>query len=67
MTEHNLFYYSYASFTNGQLPLLKVAKLYFDKLVLLDRSVEGHEAVLIPFTKTRVSRRLFISLFAGKK
>jgi hypothetical protein len=36
MTEHNLFYYPYASFTNVQLPLLKVAALYFDKLVLLD-------------------------------
>ena len=36
MTEHNLFYYPYASFTDAQLPLLKVAALYFDKLVLLD-------------------------------
>jgi hypothetical protein len=36
MTEHNLFYYPYASFTNGQLPLLKVAALYFDKLFILD-------------------------------
>ena len=36
MTEHNLFYYPYASFTNTQLPLLKVAALYFDKLVILD-------------------------------
>lgn len=36
MTEHNLFYYPYASFTNAQLPLLKVAALYFDKLVTLD-------------------------------
>ena len=36
MTEHNLFYYPYASFTNAQLPLLKVAALYFDKLYLLD-------------------------------
>ncbi|RVM04161.1 hypothetical protein [Sinorhizobium meliloti] len=36
MTAHNLFYYPYASFTNAQLPLLKVAALYFDKLVLLD-------------------------------
>jgi len=36
MTEHNLFYYAYASFTNAQLPLLKVAALYFNKLVLLD-------------------------------
>jgi hypothetical protein len=36
MTEHNLFYYPYASFTNAQLPLLKVAALWFDKLVILD-------------------------------
>jgi hypothetical protein len=36
MTKHNLFYYPYASFTNAQLPLLKVAALYFDKLVILD-------------------------------
>lgn len=36
MTEHNLFYYPYASFTNTQLPLLKVAALYFDKLYILD-------------------------------
>ena len=36
MIEHNLFYYPYASFTNAQLPLLKVAVLNFDKLVILD-------------------------------
>jgi hypothetical protein len=36
MIEHNLFYYPYASFTNTQLPLLKVAALYFDKLYILD-------------------------------
>jgi hypothetical protein len=36
MSEHNLFYYPYASFTNEQLPLLKVAALYFDKLIVLD-------------------------------
>jgi hypothetical protein len=36
MTDHNLFYYPYASFTNAQLPLLKVAALWFDKLVILD-------------------------------
>jgi hypothetical protein len=36
MTEHNLFYYSYASFTDAQLPLLKVAALRFDKFVILD-------------------------------
>lgn len=31
MAQHNLFYYPYPSFTNAQLPLLKVAALYFDK------------------------------------
>lgn len=36
MTEHNLFYYPYVSSTNAQLPLLKVAALWFDKLVILD-------------------------------
>lgn len=36
MSSHNLFYYPYASFTNEQLPLLKVAALYFDKLIILD-------------------------------
>ena len=36
MTEHNLFYYPYASFTNAQLPPLKAAALYLDKLVILD-------------------------------
>lgn len=36
MTEHNLFYYPYASLTNEQLSLFKVAALYFDKLIILD-------------------------------
>jgi hypothetical protein len=36
MTEHNLSYYSYVSFTNAQLPLLKVVALYFDKLVIFN-------------------------------
>lgn len=36
MNKHTLFYYPYASLTNEQLPLLKVAALYFDKLVILD-------------------------------
>ena len=36
MTDHNLFYYPYASFTNTQLQLLKVAAPYFDKLYVLD-------------------------------
>jgi hypothetical protein len=36
MTDHNIFYYPYASFTNAQAPLLKIAALYFDHLHLLD-------------------------------
>lgn len=36
MVDHSLFYYPYASFTNEQLPLRKVAALYFDKLTILD-------------------------------
>jgi hypothetical protein len=36
MSEHRLFYFPYGSFTDAQVPLLKVAALYFDKLVLLD-------------------------------
>ena len=36
MTDHNLFYYPYASFTNTQHPLLKMAARYFDKLAILD-------------------------------
>jgi hypothetical protein len=36
VAEHTLFYYPYASLTSAQLPLLKVAALYFDKLVILD-------------------------------
>lgn len=35
-TEHYLYHYPYASFTDAQLSLLKVAALYFDKLVLLN-------------------------------
>lgn len=35
MNDHNLFYYPYAPFTNAHFPLLKVAALYFEKLVLL--------------------------------
>ncbi len=36
MTGHSLFYYPYTSFTNVQLPVLKMAALYFDKLLILD-------------------------------
>ena len=36
MTPHRLYYYPYASFTNQQLPLLKVAAVWFDELMILD-------------------------------
>jgi hypothetical protein len=36
ISEHKLPYYPFASFTNGQLALLKVVALCFDKMVLLD-------------------------------
>jgi len=36
MNSHELFYFPYASLTNSQLPLLRVAALYFDKLIILD-------------------------------
>jgi hypothetical protein len=36
MNGHTLFYCPYTSFTDQQLPLLKVVALWFDKLVILD-------------------------------
>jgi hypothetical protein len=36
MSKHSIFYYPYASFTDQQSSLLKVAALYFDKLYILD-------------------------------
>ena len=42
MNEHSIFYFPYASFTNAQLPLMKVAALYFDKLVIVG-PIEGKE------------------------
>jgi hypothetical protein len=36
MTQHTLFYYPCASFTDQQPPLLKVAALWFDRLVIID-------------------------------
>jgi len=41
MTEDNLFYCPYASFTNADLALVKVAALYFDKLVILEPSARA--------------------------
>jgi hypothetical protein len=36
MNSHSIFYYPYASFRDDQVPLLKAAALYFDKLYILD-------------------------------
>lgn len=36
MPPHRLYDYPYASFTDQQLPLLKVAAVWFDELVVLD-------------------------------
>lgn len=36
MNAHSIFYYPYASFRDDQVPLLKAAALYFDKLYILD-------------------------------
>jgi hypothetical protein len=45
MTEYNVLYYHYASYTDAPLPLLKVVALYFDKLVILD-SVGANKFIL---------------------
>ena len=45
ITDHNLSYYPSASFTNAQLPLLKVATLCFDKLVILNPVGAGWDNV----------------------
>ena len=50
MTDHNLFYYPYASFTNAQLPLLKVAALCFVKPNMLD-PVFTSPATVVPEKK----------------
>ena len=44
MDENRPFYYLYASFTKDQLSLLKVAALYFDKLIILDPVSADHHA-----------------------
>ena len=36
MEEHSIFYYPYSYFTDNDLPFLKAAALYFDKLYTLD-------------------------------
>ena len=58
MTEHNLFYFPYASFTNAQLPLLKVAALYFDNLVLLDPVGAGWATIGVDYEVRRAIRML---------
>jgi hypothetical protein len=58
MTEHNLFYYPYASFANAQLPLLKVAALDFDKLVLLDPVGASWDTVGADHVAREVARAL---------
>lgn len=45
MTGHTLFSYPYASFTDARLPLLRVAALYFDKVVILDPVAAGWAAI----------------------
>lgn len=43
MSAHTIFYYPYGDFRNKDIPLLKVAALYFDKLYILDpfKAVSG--------------------------
>lgn len=41
MSDHSIFYYPYASFTEKQSTLLEVAALYFDKLYILDQESDG--------------------------
>ncbi len=36
MNPHTIFYYPYGSFEDAQVPLLKAAALYFDKVYMLD-------------------------------
>lgn len=58
MTEHNLFYYPYASFTNAQLPLLKVAAVCVGKLVMLDKVVASWATIAAVDEPTREARKL---------
>ena len=58
MSSHNLFYYPYASFTNAQLPLLKVAALWFDKLVILDPVGASWDTVLRDRPAREAARQL---------
>lgn len=58
MTYYNFFYYTYASFTKTQLPLLKVAALYFYKLVLLDPVGASWAAFLQTWLKHKIKRNV---------
>lgn len=62
MTEHNLLYYPYASFTDAQLPLLKVAALWFDKLVILDPVGASRDTIAVGAgaSLTILQRRAFL-------
>lgn len=51
--ELKLFYYPYASFTAEQHSLLRVAALYFDKLILLDPVGASWDIVGVPHPKAR--------------
>ena len=45
MTKHNIFCCPYSSFKYAQLPVLKVAAVYFDNLVIIDRVGASWDAV----------------------
>src|SRR5688572_29344886 len=42
MNQQTIFYYPYASFKNEQLPFLKTAALYFEKIFILDPEKSGY-------------------------
>lgn len=58
MNKYNLFYYPYASFMNAQLPLLKVAAFYFDKLYLLDPVGASRATIGTDYDTREVVRQL---------
>ena len=58
MAQHNLFYYPYASFIEEQLPLLKVAALYFDKLYILDPQGASWDSIGIDDTTLKAINSL---------
>jgi hypothetical protein len=60
MSEHSIFYYPYADFKNEQLPLLKAAALYFDKLYLLDpfTAISGGEEFARDSDRNEIARNV---------